>query len=395
MKIRVYSPFVPVPVSEGAHQVIADQVRFLAKHHHVELVTWLPRPTDEDFPLSSLGRSLAWRKLSWSNHRRPSGSRWQRVLRALILGLASPEMFYYPTPRPDLAGTDVDLEIFHYSFSYNWIKDGLTHRAQKRVVYYHNLESDLFKARVDSEKLALAKAICALNADRLRSHEKKLLSLVDEAWMISSVDAKSLALLEPGKASKVVVRPPTFELSDFFQSKRFEIKRSSETSIRFGFIGGLDFYPNFLSLDWLGRKVFPMLIENGFTGQIVAAGKPSTFGLVSNANAKFFKQLGFLQDPEDFWRQVDCTLVPHVSGSGVRMKLLESLARGIPVIANSAAMDRIDSKLKNSPVVVLANKPEEWVQAMQSFGARAISSPQELANAHQCMSAESVYRDLI
>ena len=62
------------------------------------------------------------------------------------------------------------------------------------------------------------------------------------------------------------------------------------------------------------------------------------------------KVLGFVEEIESFWAQIDCMIVPHISGSGVRIKMLEALASGITVIANPEAIEPLSLALRANPL---------------------------------------------
>src|SRR4051794_19287772 len=115
MKIRIYSPEYPFPMTEGAHQVIGDQIRtLLALGHEVELVIWKsPAPKQPFFEKLKLVCLHSPKRIP-----RPL-----RILSSFVKPDASPELYYYPPELDERAKLgEVDLAIYHYSFAYAWLR---------------------------------------------------------------------------------------------------------------------------------------------------------------------------------------------------------------------------------------------------------------------------------
>lgn len=375
MKIRIYSPCFPHPITEGMHQIVADQMNtFLAMGFETELVVVL-ETLDEienkaSKPLAELeARGLRLTSLARALKRRvgfvETAKRGVRVARSLLSGLASPELHYYP---PRLARSrvsdDVDLAIYHYSFAYAWLKSGPVRGEKKRVAYLHNLESELFDLRAAESEKAVERAVHRLNAAKLRAHERELAKHCDELWFLSPVDRRSLLPWAHDKLMRLT--PPTYdEALRQRRQKMLSIKRGQVGEMRAGFIGGLDFLPNYHSAKWLLEEVAPRLADHGFRGKLLIAGKGAPDSLKAlGGRYSFVEFTGFVRDLEEYWSQLSLSLVPHVTGSGVRMKLLESVASGVPVLCNLDAIRRLHPEVQKSPFVVKCENIEEWVKCL-------------------------------
>jgi glycosyltransferase involved in cell wall biosynthesis len=419
MKIRIYTPFFPLPCTEGAFQIIADQIQsFYRCGHWVEVVVILDSvwnaqkklrsilDKDQDPYLYALlspsSGSVCFRFLQESLQNtaieaytletllsKPLAqaphlnrlSRLRRVASSLFSRFASPEIYYYPLePLADLGrrlSETVDWAIYHYSFSYAWLAQAakqnspspITRHEIKKAVFFHNLESDLATLRASSTQLPIPRWIHQLNAKKLKSHELALAKITNELWFISPKDQiQYLERLNPSAASPVpIIRltPPTYPSS--LREKRTQgfqkfCKANPNHPVVLGFIGGMDFQPNSDSAQWILNELAPELTKNGFKGKILIVGKNPSSQLLEEAKAfSFVEILGFVEKIETFWEQISLMLVPHISGSGVRMKLLEALASGIPVLANRQAIERIHTDLQSSPLIHPCESLENWV----------------------------------
>jgi glycosyltransferase involved in cell wall biosynthesis len=381
MKIRVYSPYFPYPVSEGAHQVIFDQVRFLGLYHDVEIVTWKSRGELVTlFPFSKNVKWIDWSKKSKEyeievQHEGLFG-RFFRVFKSVVSKDASPELFYYSPSSDQRRGLgSCDLAIYHYSFSHSWLKRLRMTTEKKVVVYFHNLESNVFLDRAKAELNPLKKIVHLMNAKKLQKNEDALAVIADEIWQISDVDLKDYASRKHTKPPMQSLRPPTFD-PDFFSGK---VRHTNDKPV-LGFLGGLDFQPNLESLDWILTHLAPILREQNFAGKIVSVGKNAPEWILKKGSEfPFYEHLGFVSDLENFWSHLSAMLIPHVTGSGVRVKLLESLARGIPVMCNKAALERIHPELQKSLLLFVSEDPKEWSKKTLALSAaEKITTPKAL-----------------
>jgi glycosyltransferase involved in cell wall biosynthesis len=262
-----------------------------------------------------------------------------------------------------------------------------------------NLESDLFseRERRTSNSLSPAKLIHNLNARKLYQHEKDLSRLADELWFISPRDLETYQGRFAATNARLV--PPTYS-RQLIQHRcaMFEKNRPSQAGYPIaGFVGALDFHPNELSALWILNEVAPRLAAQGFGGQIWIAGKSPSDAIVEKARQfPFVKVQGFVPDLEPFWASLSFALVPHLAGSGVRTKLLEALASGIPTLATSEAAMRIHPDLRKSPLLSVSDDPDAWAGALlkaQPFE-RRLEEPSSILAAGQALDGREIYRFL-
>jgi glycosyltransferase involved in cell wall biosynthesis len=141
---------------------------------------------------------------------------------------------------------------------------------------------------------------------------------------------------------------------------------------KIGFVGGMHFRPNQLSAEWILDSVAPELEQRKFAGELLIAGKNPSNALVAKAKRfPFVQVLGFVPDLSSFWSDVSYSLSPHLEGSGVRTKLWESLASGIPVLTHVAALEQVSDELKGHPLLKTADSPDEWARILCEAPAEA------------------------
>jgi hypothetical protein len=63
------------------------------------------------------------------------------------------------------------------------------------------------------------------------------------------------------------------------------------------------------------------------------------------------ERLGFVENIDAIWGSVGILLAPVPVGGGVRVKILDAARRGVPVVANRAAIGSVDEYLPVSPAL--------------------------------------------
>ncbi len=301
--------------------------------------------------------------------------RLRRVAGAVRTRWSSTELFHYPIELISrLPQTQVDLEVFHYSFAAVWLLEQARRPAKKVVVHFHNLESDLSKLRENNAATRAERWLYSRNTRRLRANEREILGEVSEAWWLSGRDFQLLEGhpldIEVSRVNRTGSRwvPPTIPREWWSAQRRWHrsdqpvAQSLGKTGMQVGLIGALDFRPNVLGLEWVLDRVCPLLEKEGFNGSIFVVGRGATDDLIRRMRKySFVKWLGFVENLDDFWKSLDMSLVPDVAGSGVRMKLLESLARGVEALATSSAALRLHPGVEPCAGLHISDQPQGWV----------------------------------
>jgi GT2 family glycosyltransferase/glycosyltransferase involved in cell wall biosynthesis len=99
------------------------------------------------------------------------------------------------------------------------------------------------------------------------------------------------------------------------------------------FLGSFRHTPNQVALDWFSRHVLPLVVARLPSARLVAAGSdpPPRHAFYDPSGA--IDLLGFVDDIQPLFSECAVFICPIRSGSGVRVKLLEAFASGIPVVS--------------------------------------------------------------
>jgi glycosyltransferase involved in cell wall biosynthesis len=134
-------------------------------------------------------------------------------------------------------------------------------------------------------------------------------------------------------------------------------------------IGSMDWLPNLEAINGFIENTLPTVLKEfpNFEFHIAGRKMPSTLhekkinGIVS---------WGEVESAETFARNFQIMLVPLLSGSGIRIKILEAFTMGIAVISTEQGIRGLD--VEDREEYYRAETPEEWVEAL-----RALQYPEE------------------
>ena len=122
------------------------------------------------------------------------------------------------------------------------------------------------------------------------------------------------------------------------------------------FIGGYGHLPHKEGIDWFISKVMKNVGRN-ISLQIIGAGWPQSY----ERDNKNVKLLGFVERLEDV-APGSIMIVPILTGSGMRMKILEAAAMNIPFVTTSVGVEGLD--FKNEDSCLVADTPNDFAKAL-------------------------------
>jgi glycosyltransferase involved in cell wall biosynthesis len=120
--------------------------------------------------------------------------------------------------------------------------------------------------------------------------------------------------------------------------------------------------PNSEGVMWWLREGYQHLraICPGLTYDIVGARPPHTLQtLVEQCEGVHLR--GYVADAVPFWTHASALAVPILSGGGVRVKILEAMAMGVPVISTTIGCEGLD--VRDGEHLLVADSPEAFARA--------------------------------
>jgi polysaccharide biosynthesis protein PslH len=146
--------------------------------------------------------------------------------------------------------------------------------------------------------------------------------------------------------------------------------------------------PNVDGVCWFGRDIYPQIQrQQPDTSFYVVGARPARAVRDLAARQPGIVVTGYVPDLLPYQRQTAAFVVPLRSGSGMRVKILEAFAQGLPIVSTTIGFEGIDAQPDEH--LLVADQPDSFAEAV----VRLVQSPragQRLAEAGRDL-AERLY----
>jgi O-antigen biosynthesis protein len=127
------------------------------------------------------------------------------------------------------------------------------------------------------------------------------------------------------------------------------------------FLGGFRHPPNTAAVKFFIGEVMPLLRQKLPGTRFLVYGSNVTAEIERLASEDVIIK-GFVEDVDEVFSSCRVFVAPLLSGAGMKGKVLDCLAAGIPSVLSPVAAEGID--LRDGADMMIANRPEEWVAAI-------------------------------
>jgi glycosyltransferase involved in cell wall biosynthesis len=166
------------------------------------------------------------------------------------------------------------------------------------------------------------------------------------ATLVLTVSEKDKDLLAPYgvRRNNVVVIPNGVDTESFAPSpkaSKFQKRADSEDSCQVIFVGNMEYLPNQEAARCIISYLAPKILSRVSNVRFVMVGKTPTELVVNSSHLIF---TGVVKDVAKSLANSDIAISPLFHGSGTRLKILEYLSSGLPVVSTSIGAEGLDVK---------------------------------------------------
>jgi len=197
------------------------------------------------------------------------------------------------------------------------------------------------------EFLAMKKPNTLLLLPYVKYAEKIALNASDAILVTSALDKHLLTKLYDVPKEKIFVIPNCIDISKYSKEHasinklKLRVKEVAGFDHIALFHGTLSYYPNYEAANIIITKIAPIIKECLF----IIAGKDCPYSLIRKAKRiKNVRIFGYVKEIEKWLAICDVYVAPILRGSGTRIKILEAMATGCPIIATHKAVEGLGVK---------------------------------------------------
>jgi len=192
---------------------------------------------------------------------------------------------------------------------------------------------------------------------RMHLYEPRLLKRVTRVQVCSTENAKDIRKLVPELDGRV-----DHDLRAGLDVSRYHYQAGKREPNTLLFIGSFRHAPNLQGLHWFTERVFPIILRAKPDTQLMVVGSDPPTALTMWGDHPNIRLLGSVPDVKVALQQYAVFICPVLSGSGVRVKLLEAFASGIPAVSTYVGAEGLASK--TGEVCELADTPEAFADSV-------------------------------
>jgi glycosyltransferase involved in cell wall biosynthesis len=361
MRVLFVTPYLPAPPDFGGAIRMYHLIREAARAHEVAILSLAGPGDDPALSERELGPTIAV-PVPWTGRQPPSAAKRLGQLRSLF-SLRSAQ--YRQMVQPALqAALDrllrerpVDLVQLEFSLT------GLYRlpRGIPTVLDVHNVEHDLVR-QVARRGSPARRWFNAVEWRKLRRDELEAWRRASACLATSAADGRTI---ESATGRPAVIIPNGID-PDRLPRSPLALGRPE----RLLFVGTLRYWPNAEGVRFFVIQVLPCLRDRIPGIEFVVAGADPSPDLVELAREPGVRLVGRVPDTRPWLEQAGVVVVPLLSGSGTRLKVLEAFAAGRPVV--STRLGAAGLGVEDGVHLLLADSPEEMAAAI----ARLVQSPE-------------------
>jgi glycosyltransferase involved in cell wall biosynthesis len=360
VKLLVFYPYIPWPLDRGTYQRTFHLLKALARDHTIDFVAL----TEEEVtPEKSAVFEAFCHEVEFIPFEHPPWERLfpKRLLNPLpsnVVHWQSAEVAKHIADRIRQGAYDLvhicDLVLAPYV---------IPHLGQTPFVVDRS-RVDLQFQLMEHRTLDLPARTRFLRWEsyaKLWRYEKKV-ARKTALEVVCGPDDEKFIRRHVDREAPVMVVPNGVDL-DYFQPDSVPDPRSDEPTVMF--CGAMDYSPNVDALRWFFSEIHESLLRHVPEVRVLIVGKNPIKEVQAYAERQGVSVTGGVPDVRPYYRRSWIQMVPLRIGGGTRLKIVESLAIGTPVVSTTIGAQGLE--LRHGEDIFLADDPESFASGIASL----------------------------
>ncbi len=235
-----------------------------------------------------------------------------------------------------------------------YIKTIRKHTNSRISFRAHNIEYEIWQKLNINEKNIIKKVYLNILSKRIKKFE---LSIINKYDLLVAITKNDLLKFEQFGNNK----PYNICQTGLDINKYTPDNNKTEFPTLFH-IGGLDWIPNREGILWFINNCWNVLIKQNPELKFYIAGRNAPKSFIDKLNYKNIIFLGEVENAKEFINSKAIMVVPLLSGSGMRIKIIEGMAMQKFIISTSIGAQGIGHK--NNDNIIIADSGKDFIDAI-------------------------------
>lgn len=256
----------------------------------------------------------------------------------------------------------LNFDIIFFNFLTTVIYSNFIDKNKIKFLHYYDAMSMLFYRNFLVEKNLIKKIYWYNQYKKLLNYEFKLQNWFNKIAVVSQKDKDWLCENAKISRQKLEVIPNGVDIEYFYY--KFN-KNFKEEQLSLLFRGIMNFKPNVDACLYFLKEIYPLIKKEIPNIKIYIVGPNPSYDILEYAKKeKNIIVTGYVEDIREYILKCKINVCPMISGSGIKNKILESLAMGTPSVITSIAKEGIP-ELEDGKNVLIADTPADFANKIK------------------------------
>lgn len=382
MNIVYVANVFPYPPNSGHRIRNYNLLKRLGEQHHLHL--WLlvhEEPSEEDLAgLSSVANSLHF-------YVQPEEGAFSRLFEGVLYWLRGipPELRFshHAAMMQDLrrfmAEQDVDVLQIEDPAMALYVNAVPRKKDVKKVLTFHDINFMKFRRIAKMEPSSKRKVRLLFHSWMMKKWEPKFSARFDLCVTMSDIDKELLLSVNP------ILNIQT--IPNGVDTKEFPLlpEKNGKLMYHILFVGNMDYRPNIDAVEYFTREVMPLLDERKPNYMFWIVGINPREEVLALKSSKV-QVTGRVPDVRPYYENTQIVVVPLFAGGGTRLKILEAMSLGRPVVSTTIGAEGL--ALVSGEQYLVANTPQEFCDSIELLITDQEYRKKMIASGRDCVVAQ-------
>jgi glycosyltransferase involved in cell wall biosynthesis len=345
LSVLFVTPFLPSPPTFGAQRRLHELVSGVARANDVSVLSLVEPGLDHEQGIRAT-EEYCRQVVTVPRSSPAAGQARKRLLQLASLGSLHSHQWWdhgedrLRTSLERMLGRPFDLVQFELAPMARYASTcGLGRRDRPLLCLdEHNIEYDIVRRTARAEADVLRRAFSAVEWRKVRREERHAWRQLDGCIVTSARDRGMLLSDEPATRTSVVPNGVDLEYFRAPDGCDREPSREPHTLI---FFGAIDYYPNTDAVLFFLQDVFPRLQMRYPRVRLKIVGRRPPESILARRSADV-EVTGVVDDVRPWIEQAGVVVVPLRIGGGTRLKILEAMSMGKPIVSTALGAEGLD-----------------------------------------------------
>ena len=348
MNILMVSSSLPYPPNDGERSTLLNLLKELAQRHRISILSFIDQPDLEKHKeeveqyCDKVCTLLAEQECS----------SMKKVLYHLSMYPYS-VVRKYSKAMEELVRKSIQTEhydVVHFG-GVGVLPYGLRIQTTPRVAFVHDAVALYYYRNMCAEKRLVKKGFYLIEYQKMKRYERTVYQMFDRCMVVSERD--KAALQQHCANAKISVVPIGVD-ADYFSAAK-----GGEDFPSLLFSGNMDYPPNVHAVMWFEQRVLRLVKQKYPDIKFYIVGRNPSKELGYLRKDEHIIITGYVEDIRAYFDKATVFVCPMISGTGMKIKLLEAMSMGKAIVASTLSLEGI-AAVKGRSCLVAADTAEEF-----------------------------------